>query len=123
MVRRLLPVRSILQTYIRRTAKVEPFTQAVYNRITKNPYRQRLNDDFKKIPIVRDYLRARKYAIKGSFDSMEDFRNKYAKYGFNENIPFYLYPRFVYLICTSNEVRGFRLADKPIHMIAPEITA
>lgn len=103
MVRRLLPVRSIVQTYIvRRTAKVEPFTQKVYNRITKNSYRQRLNDDFKEIPIAKDYRRARSHAIKGSFDAIEDFRNKYAKYGFNENIPFYLYPRFVYLICTSN---------------------
>ena len=112
MVRRLLflPGRSILQTRSIRTAKVliEPFTQNVYNRITKNSYRQRLRDDFgKDYPIGKDYLRARNHAIKGSFDAIEEFRNKYEKYGFNENIPFYLYPRFVYLICTSHEVPGF----------------
>lgn len=112
MVHRLLPLRPRLQSYIIRHSyiitakdlpKVEPFSKEVYNRITKNSYRQRLNDDFKKIPIVKDYLVARKHATKGSSDKIEAFRNKYSEYGFNENIPFYLYPRFVYLICNSNE--------------------
>ena len=111
MVRRLLLLeRSFLQTRTAtRTAKVliEPFSQNVYNRITKNSYRQRIKDDFKEIPIGKDYLRARDHARKGSFDAIKEFRNKYEKYGFNENIPFYLYPRFVYLICTSHEVPGF----------------
>ena len=83
----------------------EPFTKQEYKRITQITYRQRIFDDFKNVPIAKDYLKARRDAKAGSFDRLQEFKQKYSQYGFNENIPFYLYPRFVYIICTSNKAR------------------
>ena len=115
MVQRLL-LRQSVQSYVfrpvsnihtqeRRKQKRNSLTtlKQDYDRITKNQFRQRLNNDFKGVPIVKDYLKAKKEARNGSFDRLQDFQVKYSEYGFNENIPFYLYPRFVYIICTSNK--------------------
>ena len=115
MVQRLLVLRPSVQSYVFRSAsniqqerRDKIFANLItlkqdYERITKNQFRQRLKYDFNKVPIARDYLNAKKEAKNGSFDKLKDFQQKYSKYGFNENIPFYLYPRFVYLICASNK--------------------
>ena len=117
MVQRLL-LRPNVQSYVfrsvsnihtqeRRKQKFNSLTtlKQDYERITKNQFRQRLNNDFKSVPIAKDYFKAKKEARNGSFDRLQDFQVKYSEHGFNENIPFYLYPRFVYIICTSNKAR------------------
>ena len=116
MVQRLLLLRPSVLSYVFRSVSNIPtqegrkqkFNSLItlkqdYDRITKNQFRQRLNNDFKSVPIAKDYLKAKKEARNGSFDRLQDFQVKYSEYGFNENIPFYLYPRFVYIICTSNK--------------------
>ena len=126
MVQRLL-LRPNVQSYVfrsvsnihtqeRRKQKFNSLTtlKQDYDRITKNQFRQRLNNDFKSVPIAKDYLKAKKEARNGSFDRLQDFQVKYSEHGFNENIPFYLYPRFVYIICTSNKA-GLWKKRNPAH--------